>query len=233
MSGCIVFHEQTAHRWRCSRALCRWHTADPSTVLTRAGPCPQCGAGELSYDDRLILGIDPGPTRSGWALLDIFEIRRRVLDCGHSTTAEVIAALGSRWTNVGLLMVAIETPGHMHPRGSPAALVGRANGLIATTRVSAELAGAAERVGLRVMHIRAIDWRRGIVGGKGNASDAQVKAALSLQLVGLPGRTSSHCRDAMGVAMACAAVRYSHTWPAPREWDPETLKLKPRKDGTP
>lgn len=142
---------------------------------------------------RRVLGLDPGSTFTGWAVLREGETRRQ----------KPTFLRGGRVANEGLwdllrdcerdTLIAIESPaGHIF---SPA----RGAQLLATKGVASEIAGAAKALGFKVWekpcaHVRKVLCQRATAG------DRVVKTALPVFVDGLPKRSNSHVRDAIAVA---------------------------------
>lgn len=152
-----------------------------------------------------VIGIDPGPIKSGLASIGIR--RDRSLEYFASEHSDTIGAVErirnahqctSSLSQGGALIIALETP-QWTPRLPFAAA------LVETARVEGELAAAFEAMQCRPpIRLRAIDWKRHI-GLKPNANDAAVKAALPRMVSGIP-RTNCHERDALGLAVAAARL---------------------------
>lgn len=144
-----------------------------------------------------VLGIDIGPVLSGVALVEVSLIGRSRLVWG-----EMLDWGGIAKEIVSHTLVAIECPEEVHQglvrlRGAGAMrsagqhigdckrVTGRAEGLLMAHKVAYETTTA------RV-------WRAALCG-RANATDAQVKAALTVRCE--MGKTNNHVRDAAGVAI--------------------------------
>lgn len=155
----------------------------------------------------LILGIDPGPTEIGYAVLrrDAATRRGSYVDAGKLTVdARTHGELFGIVKVHAIGAVGVELPGRLHANEkiSRSALVSRSNQLLATMKVQQRLVGWLNGFGFFDVHeVTASEWRRGIVG-RPSASDAMIKAAIVRQVAGWPSRSNEHERDAAGVALA-------------------------------
>jgi Holliday junction resolvasome RuvABC endonuclease subunit len=155
----------------------------------------------------LILGIDPGPTEIGYAVLrrDTATRRGSYVDAGKfAVDARMCDELFGLVKVHGIGAVGVELPGRLHPDRniSRAALVSRSNQLLATVKIQERIVGWLNGFGFYDVHeVTASDWRRGIVG-RSSPSDAAIKVAIMRQVAGWPKRSNEHERDAAGVALA-------------------------------
>lgn len=147
----------------------------------------------------IVLGLDPGVTLHGWALLDMPPVGRgRMLAGGHMPTDEIparfqcvrewyVCAPGyAPWIEV----VGIETPAgyvHEHKRGAA---------LLAT---AVEAGRFIERAGMMGRALSAAQVRKSLARNH-SASDEAVEAALRVFLE-MPKRSNVHARDAAAVAL--------------------------------
>ena len=153
----------------------------------------------------MCLGLDPGPTRNGWALLD-FTIPKSPVWFDHGVTEDVnllCTALARKWS---IDLVAIEQARALH---NPLANVQA----MATAWAGGEAAGIFKRAGFEVVALGVDFWRMAFVGHsrKGDNVDHKVEIALRQFVRGMPERTNVHVRDAAGVACVGA-----------RDWRPRT-----------
>lgn len=140
----------------------------------------------------VVLGIDPGPTSHGWAVICVHDLQTaEYLACGES---EAVRGLPF-FTPVPPALCAIERPagGGYSPATVPP--------LLETAYQAGILSGMARGRNLEVTPLCAADWRREVVG-RGNAEDAAVKDAVTRIVRGWPKRSNAHQRDAAGVALA-------------------------------
>lgn len=148
----------------------------------------------------MVLGIDPGSRRNGWALLD-FSIRTAPIWFDGGTFADAGEFFGEL---LGLghvvALVVVERAVALH---NPAANV-QAMG---TAWAGGVAYGVALGLGLNVRAIGVTQWRRAFVGRfeRGAKVDMQIDAVLRRTVRGLPPRTNVHMRDAAGVA--CVGAR--------------------------
>lgn len=153
------------------------------------------------------LGIDPGPTSLGWALVDVTP-RERTWLRGGTWDTEDLPDFVEVMRAARLDLVAVEVPnGIYRPRSREMGqaireLRARGMQLAQTMGVAMQYVGAFRGAGMRVVEISASDWRRGVVG-KSSPTDAQVAAVLERIVMGMP-RTNAHARDALGCALAAA-----------------------------
>jgi len=155
-----------------------------------------------------LLGIDPGPTSCGWALIAVetatFARSLRVdwID-GNEITS-------SRSAFIGLLIahrpdvIVIERPRWHGTDGADLKkTAGMAANLIETTYPAARFAEIAHCTGRPCYEIPAQTWRHGLLG-RNSANDADVTRALNVFVRKMPKRSNAHKRDACGVALAAA-----------------------------
>lgn len=143
------------------------------------------------------LGIDPGPQRCGWALLDRDPSRApRFVDGGWSTPREVLHQLehASR--------VAVEwlAPG-LFSRD-------RYEGLVATARVEGSLDWCLQHAGFCPVKLSAGQWRADVVG-RSSPSDDEIAQQIRRRVTGLPAMPKTHAAhifDALGVAYAASCA---------------------------
>lgn len=139
----------------------------------------------------LILGVDPGPTRSGWALVDTATPRKGTVQFLFAGHAELSSGIGLVRSDV----IAIERPRWFARDINPAHVVD-------TAYVAGYLAGRHPGA----VELAAQDWKRKL-GLRPNANDAAVRSVVERFVVGLPKRTNVHVRDALGIALAVAWMR--------------------------
>lgn len=151
---------------------------------------------------RRVLGLDPGPSHSGWALLESGaapSARPRWLACGEiaSTSTEIAALIGGQATAAGAtpFVVAVEIIS-----GYTYGFV-RTSAINATSNFAGIIEGLAVGLSVRVERMPASTWRLQMTG-KGNAKDSLIKRALLVLVEGVPSRTNVHERDAAGAAFA-------------------------------
>jgi Holliday junction resolvasome RuvABC endonuclease subunit len=150
----------------------------------------------------LVLGLDPGPTNVGWAVID-FTISTAPVWYGGAadSTQSPVALLEYLLASYPTVrVVGIEQPRAVN---NPAANVQA----MATAWAGGELAGIARHMGLDVRPLGVTQWRRALVGSfeKGANIDHVVERWLRTFVRQMPKRTSVHARDAAGVA--CVAFR--------------------------
>jgi Holliday junction resolvasome RuvABC endonuclease subunit len=146
----------------------------------------------------IVVGVDPGPTRSAWSAIESRCAGRwQFVRCGMAeSNAEAFRDVLALTVGCDF---AFETPSgyiHEHARGAA---------LLATARVAGELVAVAQSCHRRVVEMSASKWRQGLTG-KSNASDALIKKAVELYVDGLPKRSNAHVRDAIGVAIVGASM---------------------------
>lgn len=170
----------------------------------------------------IVLALDPGRS-IGHAVLDFESRRPRILLL--EVTEDTNPAMSWMHLNASISpIIAIETNETYVTRErnvNPAPFINAA-------RIGGELAGYARALGLRVVAVSAHEWRRAIVG-KRNASDADIKAAVS-RLVDLPKRSNAHERDAIGVALYAERFVRLGAKPAsntnlPKPWKPASRRV--------
>lgn len=148
-----------------------------------------------------IVGFNPGPTKSGWCVAELALADRGMVrfirggQCRsiHEEFCRIIEAARPGPLHP-LLLVGVEQPEgfiHQHARGAQ---------LLETARVAGEIAGLARLSGYRVAQLPAGKWRHALAG-KNNASDALVARACAMFVRGMPKKSNSHVRDALGLAV--------------------------------
>jgi len=142
------------------------------------------------------LGIDPGPSRCGWALVEVGGGRPpRFVDGGHAPAEEVLRHL-ERASRVALEWLA---PGLFERK--------RHDGLIGTARVEGGLDWSLRQAGAQVTKLTAGQWRSDVVG-RASPSDEEIAQVLRTRVAGLPvppavsASQLVHVIDAVGVALA-------------------------------
>jgi Holliday junction resolvasome RuvABC endonuclease subunit len=162
----------------------------------------------------IVLGIDPGPEKSAWALLEVPETgKAKVVECGLVFAADLPIPAPD--------LVAIEKPEYVPIGGKKnvAQSIALAQQLVETAWLGGRI---YERLGdhyVVVTHT-AGEVRKKLLG-RPSCNDRELKWALS-HFVDLPKRSNCHTRDAMAVAIA--AYRLQHACP-----DGETRATKSAK----
>jgi len=150
----------------------------------------------------MALGIDPGPTWCGWALLDFAVSTAPVWHMGGRT--DDVPALLDTLVAAGPLrpaVVGVERPVALH---NPLANVQA----MATCFAAGEVCGEARARGFEVMALPVHEWRGAFVGHfakRGENVDHTIERTLRALVRQMPKVTSTHSRDAAGVA--CVAHR--------------------------
>ena len=148
----------------------------------------------------LILGLDPGSTSTGWAVVECtqYSIPRWVAKA-YESNADL--DLGLLWSLHGCGLLAVETSGESVLFGmTPQAMRSRAQQLARTNMVAGLLLGEARNMGIPLIEVPAPVSRR-TIGGKANCSDAVIKRALAMTTRNMPRQTNSHTRDAAAAAI--------------------------------
>lgn len=140
----------------------------------------------------VILGIDPGPTKTAWALVDCAGARPRFIARGVTASEYVGHACSGHIDDmVRFDACAVEKPVPPHPGGkanTPQAWRKITCDLMATALVAGEALGVASEHCAPVEYLTSHTVRKALCG-KANADDADVKRALQLIVDGLPSRT--------------------------------------------
>lgn len=147
----------------------------------------------------LILGIDPGPSLCGWALLERDGARpARWVDGGHAPAEEIVATQVERASLVAVEWLA---PGLFERK--------RHDALIGVARVEGALDWYLRKLGVKYVAITAGQWRSDVVG-RASPSDEEIAAKLRLMVTGIPSppvltkEALEHAIDALGVAFAAS-----------------------------
>ena len=140
------------------------------------------------------LGLDPGAS-TGFAVIE-----RIRCGCGVHVASGVLGR-DARAHQLDLLLDVHrpELVGIEEPSGYAFAAA-RVKDLLEASRITGELAATSRARGYRVVTASAAAWRKALCG-RGSATDAAVKQMLGLRVAELPTRTSTHARDAAGVAI--------------------------------
>ena len=143
----------------------------------------------------IVLGVDPGPTECGWALVQCRAARRHVvLSTGHVA----VDGAANRLPMGAVELVAIECPDDIHPRGPKRMVYARAREVLRTTNVARDLELALHSLA-PIVRITCKDARRSLCGN-GHATDRDVSYWLAL-LCEMPKRSNNHERDAVVAAI--------------------------------
>lgn len=150
----------------------------------------------------LVLGIDPGPSNVGWAVIDFTIPMAPVWYDGDNDRdkAPVLLLEFLRDRYPSLRTMGIEQPRAVsNPAANAQAM--------ATAWAGGMLAGIAETMGFDVRVLGVTQWRRALVGkfDRGSNVDHMVERWLRTFVRQVPTRTTVHARDAAGVA--CVAAR--------------------------
>lgn len=148
----------------------------------------------------IALGIDVGPTTSGVALVDVSKPRARLLFGANLAWREAafVAIV------MAPALVALEVPEDVYQavyRRDPGAARSMARAIGAAKGEAGKIEGALLGRVLTVSTSARV-WRKALCGSA-TASDAQVARSLAMRADF--GRTNSHVRDALGVAVWAAA----------------------------
>ncbi len=147
----------------------------------------------------IILGVDPGARRCGWALLERDGGRPpRWIDGGHAPAEEIV---GVQVPRASLVAVEWLAPGLFERK--------RHDALIETARVEGGLAWLLGKLGVRFVQLSAGQWRSDVIG-RASPSDDEIEACLRQRVRGIPSppvlskQALVHALDALGVAYAAA-----------------------------
>jgi Holliday junction resolvasome RuvABC endonuclease subunit len=155
---------------------------------------------------RLVLGIDPGPTSCGWAVLD-FSIRTAPVWVAGGSVADVAEMLEPSFPHLMPedTLVVVEEPRAMHNPLANVAVMG-------TAFAAGDAHGFARALGFTTQRVGVNQWRLAVVGSskRGDNVDRKVERVLRAYVRGMPTRTSVHARDAAGVAWAGLLVFQHH-----------------------
>ncbi len=169
----------------------------------------QSGSADVASSDGLIvLGVDPGLERTGYAVLDIGT--DKVIDAGLIRTdtdqplavrlREIDAGIREVLADYAVSLVAVEDlyAHYKHPR--TAILMGHARGVVL-------LAAAAKRID--VMSLAATRVKKALTGN-GHASKVQMQRAIMTRLGLAHVPEPNDVADAMAVALCAATERIDH-----------------------
>jgi Holliday junction resolvasome RuvABC endonuclease subunit len=144
----------------------------------------------------LVLGVDPGPTECGWALVQCKAQGRHVVVAAGNVPSE---GAGKALPLDDVSLVCIECPTDVHPRGTKRMVYARTREVLRTTNVARDIELALHTV-VQVVRLNCQEARRALCGN-GHATDKDVSYWLSLKCE-MPKRSNSHERDAIVVALA-------------------------------
>lgn len=147
----------------------------------------------------LTLGLDPGITNTGAALLDLSGPRPYLLEYGWLPNADVRAWIAEVTCDV----IGVETPDEVHGRGemTKAAIFGLGTSLTKLGKIAVDFARDGSARGIPTYRFTARQWRRQVPRCKGGVGDKAVAEWLRVYLDGLPRLTKNHERDAMGTGL--------------------------------
>lgn len=163
----------------------------------------------------IVIGIDPGPTCHGVAVLYRCHMRGserwRFLDGAHGDTAAVMAkvdywhvrrgavATSDEEADIAGLLICFEEPERLHPaRKSVGALVATGTALLQTQKSLTDL--VALTVGAQSVRMSCREARQAM-GIYGDNQDKKTQERLPLLVPNMPKR-NAHVRDATIVALA-------------------------------
>jgi len=162
----------------------------------------------------IVLGIDPGLTATGYAVLETGSGRSQVRDCGcartngrHSLETRVRAiydellAVASRWKPEIAVLEGLYAE-YAYPR--TAILMGHVRGVICL---------AADQAGARVVEVSPAEVKHALTGS-GRANKDQIKRAISRMLSLTEPPESEHVCDAIALALVGAAREGANPWPS-------------------
>jgi len=164
-----------------------------------------------------VLGIDPGPSKCGYALLD-FTIKAAPIWLEGGTSEDPGMLLDTTFAPGAGMLVVVERPIAVH---NPLANVQ----VVATSWAGGAVYGYARARGYNLLDVGVNEWRIAFVGvsRKGDNVDAKIERELRRQVRQMPARSSAHARDAAGVA--CVGARM---WLAGRYSSPRAEELSKR-----
>lgn len=143
----------------------------------------------------LWLGIDPGPTRCGWALVEIDGARPPAFVAGGHHPAEDLRPQIERADRIALEWLA---PGLFERK--------RHDGLIGTARVEGGLLWYITAADRHLIRLSAGQWRADVCRN-GSASDELIAEVVGRRVTGLRSLSATeraHVNDAIGVVLAAA-----------------------------
>lgn len=180
----------------------------------------------MTADLYTILACDPGPTLTGWALVEPTPRGRvRYMDGGKFTSkpAQFFDLLARIRDGRGIILdvVAVEAPEgyvHEHKRGKDLLATSNRAGGFAWSIAALQWSGTgtvAKKT--EIYEFSATQWREHIFGhGRGNPKDADtlVTKACAMFVDDLPKVTNEHVRDAIGASIFAAAIFFRTRRPA-------------------
>ena len=155
----------------------------------------------------IVLAFDPG-AHVGTALLETQGGGRRPRYCAGGEigpSVEEVRWMLTQSVRAGADRVVIESepPGQAkkaHVTRKGGRKVDISGPLQDMAQVAGLIYGMATSMGFDVVWMPATKWRR-IVCGKATATDAEVKHMVTMLVEGLPAKTNTHVRDAVGCAL--------------------------------
>ena len=137
----------------------------------------------------IVVGIDPGPTKSAYAIVQFKGNTLDVLSSGFFS--ELSETIADAIYDGFFALETVEGYAWMPERSSA---------LIQTSFVAGVIDGTLSTIGHRVVRLSARQWRK-VICNDPAASDKIIKRILQARIPTLP-RTNAHVRDAIGVALA-------------------------------
>ena len=160
----------------------------------------------------IVLGVDPGLTATGYAVLEAGNGRPRLRECGcaRSRSREALevrvrsiydelSEVASRWQPQIAVLEGLYAE-YRHPR--TAILMGHVRGVICL---------AADQAGARVLEISPAEVKQAITGS-GRAGKEQIKRAVTRMLMLAEPPGSDHVCDALALALVGAAREGVDLW---------------------
>jgi len=160
----------------------------------------------------IVLGVDPGLTATGYAVLDVGNGRVRVRASGcakspskHALEARVrsiydeLAAVIARWRPQLAVLEGLYSE-YRYPR--TAILMGHVRGVICL---------AADQTGARVLEVSPAEVKQALTGS-GRAGKEQIKRAVTHMLSLAEAPKSEHVCDALALALVGAAREGIDLW---------------------
>jgi len=183
-------------------------------------------------EPRVVIGFDPGPTRTAWALVSVTDRGAAYLDSGtfpsrYGEASNLLTSL-SAWGWVAPLRAVIETP-----RGVVFNMF-RGDALLQSATVAGMISAECVRVlgGSCVSMVSADDARKavGVKRGrrKAGSTDKAIKAILASSVGSMPKRSNPHTRDAIVVAVAPTAPEGEGCDDSPRHAQRRRTKRRER-----
>jgi Holliday junction resolvasome RuvABC endonuclease subunit len=148
---------------------------------------------------RRVVAFDPGPTWTGFAVLDVIGNRPSYVEAGRiESTVDAVCSVLVEHGAGHVARIAVEVVDARYGIAGP-----RGAALIDTNGIAVGIVWACRMLRYDVDPMPAPVWRKALLG-KATAGDDAVKLAVQRLVVGWPTRSNAHARDAAGLGVVAS-----------------------------